>query len=332
MPGARVGARHPVSFHEATMCRRLEGMRATLSLFLAIWLLPKAVFAADPQPGSDSWLTNNGVFPEKFSGAAVKTNTFTTLRAEVVAGTLQVKFEPGGTVPEARLITSADAPGHWPARDWRTVVMKRFGESWAAEIPVHSLDVPQIYFVAARERGQAVVSPMRMVRPREFGMEAPSRLFWAFIEGFEQDLDGWRMANATDPRTDSSAKSGRASLVVRVPNGQRSIAFETTRLRGWFLEEHGATGIGMWLRTKSGTGNAAFSLVANAYSTNQVISRRAEAVKISAKWTKVVLPLESFPKVRLGDVDLFSIELAAANGTEVLIDDLHLLGRWRDNF
>jgi hypothetical protein len=262
----------------------------------------------------------------------MRTKLFTNLRAEVVAGMLQVKCEPAETILEPRLVASADAPGHWPARDWRTFGMRRFGGSWVGEIPVDSLEVPQIYFLAAREQEKLVASPMRVVHPRALGMEAPSHFFWAFIEGFEQDLDGWRTADGTEARTDPAAKSGRASLDVRVPAGQRSIAVETTRLRGWFLEEHGAAGMGVWLRTKSGTGTAAFTLVANARSTNQVLSRRAETVRVSTKWVRAALLFESFPKVRLGDLDLFSIEFAAEPGTELLIDDLHLLGRWRDDF
>jgi len=103
-------------------------------------------------------------------------------------------------------------------------------------------------------------------------------------------------------------------------------------LRGWFLEEHGATGVGLWLRVKKGTGTAAFTLIANALSTNQVVSRRAEAVKVSTSWTKAMLLFESFPKAPLGDVDLFSIELSGESGTEFLIDNVYLLGRWRDDF
>ncbi|HEY0550538.1 MAG TPA: hypothetical protein VGF13_13120 [Verrucomicrobiae bacterium] len=307
-------------------------MRAALTWTIILWLSLGMVRAADPQRDSDSWLTNGGIFPEKFANVAVRTNLFANLRAEVVAGTLQVKCELGETISELRLVASADAPGHWPARDWRTFAMRRFGASWGAEIPVDSLDVPQIYFVAAREREKFIASPMRMVHPRASGMEAPSHFFWAFIEGFEQDRDGWRMADGTETRTDPAAKSGRASLGVRVPAGQRSIAVETTRLRGWFLEEHGAAGVGVWLRTKSGAGTAAFTLVANARSTNQIISRRAETVRVSTKWTKAALLFESFPKVWLGDLDLFSIEFAAEPGTELLIDDLHLLGRWWDDF
>jgi hypothetical protein len=314
------------------MCRSLARMRASLTWKIILWLAARAVLAADPQPGSDSWLTNGGVFPEKFANAAMRTNSFRNMHAEVVAGTLQVKCEPGESISELRLIASADTPGHWPARDWRTFVMRRFGASWAAEIPVDSLDVPQIYFIAAREDGKHFVSPMRVAHPRALGMETPSHLFWAFIEGFEQDLDGWRIVDGSEVHTESVAKSGRASLAARVPAGQRSIAVETTRLRGWFLEENGATGIGVWLRTRSGTGAASFTLLANARSTNQVISRHTETVKVSSKWVKAAFLFESFPKIQIGDVDSFVIEFAAEPGTELLIDDLHLLGRWRNDF
>ncbi len=307
-------------------------MRAALRITMMLWLSIGRLRAADPLPGSDSWLTNAGVLPEKFANAVTRTNLFSSLRAETVAGTLQVKCEPLESISDMRLVASADAPAHWPARDWRTFGMRRFGKSWAAEIPVESLAVPQIYFLAGMEQGNPVVSPMRVVQPNAFGMEMPSRFFWAFIEGFEHELDGWRIANGTDPRTDRIAKSGRASLAVRVPPGRRSVNIETTRLRGWFLEEHGATGIGVWLRTKNGNGTAAFTLMSNARSTNQIMSRRAETVKVIPKWVKIALPFESFPKVRLGEVDLFSIEFAAEEGAELLIDDLHLLGRWRDDF
>jgi hypothetical protein len=307
-------------------------MRIAFKWIIALFL-PLALPAAEPQPGSDAWLTNAAaVGPERFARAIVKTNGFANLKAEVVAGTLQVKCEPGEKFSQLKLIVSAEAPGHWPARDWRTHTMRQFGTSWAAEIPVDSLDVPQIYFVAAQEKEMLAVSPMRMVHPRALGMEAPSHFFWAFIEGFEQDLDGWRVEGGAPLTTDSLAKSGRTSLAIRVPPGRRAVSVETTRLRGWFLEEHGASGIGVWLRTRSGTGTVIFTLLGNARSTNQIVARTAETLKVSGKWTKAGFWFESFPKLRLGEVDLFSIEFAAESGTELLIDDLHLFGRWRDDF
>ena len=71
-----------------------------------------------------------------------------------------------------------------------------------------------------------------------------------------------------------------------------------------------------------------FALFANAWSTNQFVARRDQAVKVTEKWTAAALRFESFPKIALGDVDLFSLELTAEPGAELLIDDVQLLGRW----
>lgn len=298
------------------------------------WTLAVPVLAAlarEPEPESDRWLTNAGARPENFAKAEVRSDLFHALHAEVVAGALQVKWDGAQDISNPRLVVSADAPGHWPARDWRSIPLRRAGAGWLAEIPVDSLDVPQIYFVSARENGTGIISPMRLAHPRGLGLEQPSRIFWAFLEGFEQELEGWRVSGPA-PQTAASARSGRAALSVRVPAGQHAASVETTRLRGWFLAEHGASGVGLWLRTKSGTAAAAFTLVANAFTTNQVTCRRAATVTVSTNWTKAALLFESFPKLPLGEVDLFSIEFAAEPGTELLLDDLYLLGRWRDYF
>jgi hypothetical protein len=79
---------------------------------------------------------------------------------------------------------------------------------------------------------------------------------------------------------------------------------------------------------KAGTGTARFALFANAFSTNQLIARRTETMAVTERWTQAVLPFNSFPKLALGDVDLFSVELTAAPGAELLIDDVRLSGRW----
>jgi hypothetical protein len=305
------------------MCKTGSGLILGLSLM--------AGFSAGIPPDADRWLTNSGALPERFLKAIVTTNAFMTLRAEVVAGALQVKCEGADAFDDLQLVVSADAPGHWPARDWRTMPMRKAGSGWLAEIPVDSLDVPQIYFVVARLSGRPVVSPMRMAHPRALGLERPTRLFWAFVEGFEQDLDGWRTANST-VRTNASARSGRAALALRVPPGRKSISVESTRLRGWFLQEHEAEGFAVWMRTVQGQGRVAFTLVANAASTDQITSRRSETVAVSTNWTKSRLLFESFPKPPLADLDLVVIEFIAEPGTELLIDDVHLLGRWRENF
>ena len=286
--------------------------------------------AAEPPVKGDEWFTDASARPEKFAGAAVSTNLFGTLRAEVVAGVLQVKCEGHASLINPQLVSSADLPGHWPARDWRTFPMRRAGPNWIVDLPVDSLDVPQIYFVTAHEAHRVIVSPMRLASPRALGLEKPTRLFWAFVEGFEQDLDGWRSAEGI--HTESLSRSGKASLRLRVPAGRPAVSAATTRVRGWYIQEHGADGIGVWLRTTTGTGEASFTLAGNAYSTNQFLSRRAQRVAVSTNWSKARLTFDSFPKPPLTDLDLFIIEFVAEPGTELLVDDLHLLGRWRENF
>jgi hypothetical protein len=309
--------------------RRMQMCKMGCGVILGLSLV--AGISAEISPGADHWLTNPGARPERFLKATATTNAFATLRAEVVAGALQVKCEGADAFDHWRLIISADAPGHWPARDWRTMPMRKAGSGWLAEIPVDSPDVPQIYFVAASLNGRAMVSPMRVAHPRALGLERPTRLFWAFVEGFEQDLDGWRSVDAT-LRTNATARSGRAALAVRVPASRKSASVETTRLRGWFVQEHEAEGLGLWLRTTQGRGRMAVTLVANASSTNQIISRCSETVAVSTNWTKARLVFETFPKAPLADLDLVIIEFVAEPGTELLIDDVHLLGRWREDF
>ena len=306
-------------------------MRYRVAEMILLFGLVTGVFAAGPEPGADRWLTNAGARPERLAGVAVVSNEFATLRAEVVAEVLQVKCEGGTALEELKLIVSADAPGHGPARDWRTIPMRRAGPGWLAAVPVDSVDVPHIYFLSGLLNGRAVVSPLRLAHPRGLGLERPSRLFWAYVDGFEQGTEGWRSAGGI-LTTNPAARSGRAALAVKVPTGRKSVSVETTRLRGWFLQEHSAEGVALWLRTTGGAGRAAFTLAAEAFTTNQISSRRVETVSVTTNWTKARLPFESFPHAPLGGLDLLTLEFSAEPGTELLVDDVHLLGRWREDF
>jgi hypothetical protein len=285
----------------------------------------------EPQPGADGWLTNAPPHPEHYRGTTIATNYFGDLRAEVVAGRFRVSCS-ASNASELSLIESAETPGHWPARDWQSHRMQSNAANWFLELPIGSLHIPVVYFAAAKLSHGTVASPLRLARPGALGMEEVTRFFWPFLEGFEQDVGGWQVQDRAGIHIDSLARDGHAALLVHIPDGGRSMTVTTTRLRGWFLEEHEAQGVGVWIRTKAGTGSAAFSLLANAFTAEQVVARRSEASPVRPQWTKIRLPFESFPKVPLGDVDLFSIELSGLPGTEFLIDDLHLLGRWSNDF
>ena len=269
-------------------------MRATV---IVATILLRAVLAParDPEPEGDIWLTNAPALPGAYAASTMDSNRFASLKAETVAGKLLVRWETTELFSETRIIVSADAPGHWPARDWRTVAMRRTPTGWVTDMPIDSLDVPLVYFVVATNKGNSLASSMRIAHPRALGLETPTRLFWPFIEGFEQGTEGWRTRDGSALRRDVPSKSGRASLVLQVPAERRSATLMTTRLRGWFLEEHDASGIVLWLRMKSGAGTARFALFANAWSTNQFVARRDETVKVTEKWTAAALRFESFP-------------------------------------
>ena len=300
---------------------------ALLSLASAI-----GVCAFEPLTNAEVWLTNAPALPMEITQASVSTNLFETLRAEAIAGRLRITWESTTAFDDARVVASADVPGHWPARDWRRFAMKRHGTNWQVELPVDSIDVPLIYFAIASNKTEHVASPMRMAPPGALGLEQPTRIFWPFIEGFEQGTEGWRVLPSGTLQTIDESKHGRAALRVSIPDGKYSVSILTTRLRGWFLQEHRATGIELWMKTRRGDGLAAFELMANAFSTNQVLARRRDSVNLSSKWTKVKLPFSSFPKFPLADLDVVAIELTGGPGTEFLLDDVQLLGRWRTDF
>jgi hypothetical protein len=296
------------------------------------FLLSLMELSAASAPKGDEWLINAPALPGEFAGTPVDTNLFATLRTEAIAGRLRITWDSAAEIAEARIILSADEPGHWPARDWKTFALKRRGTSWQAEVPVDSLDVPLVYFVISSNRAQTAASPMRIARPGMLGLEQPTRIFWPFVEGFEQGTEGWRTVQGGTLRTDEDAKHGGAALRIQIPPNERSVTLLTTRVRGWFLQEHRATGVALWLKTRRGTGTAAFELLADAFTTNQVLARRSKTIRVPSQWTKVKLPFTSFPKFPIGELDLIAIELTGVQGTEFLLDDVELIGPWRSDF
>ena len=176
---------------------------------------------------------------------------------------------------------------------------------------------------------------MRLCRPRLLGLERPTRAFWPFIEGFEEGLEGWRwLAGGPDKgdlQTSSTARNGKAALTVTIQRGKTSVAIGTTHLRGWNLLEHGATGLSLWMRTREGTGRARFTILANAFTTNQVMAAHDGEIVLRDRWEKVDLSFHKFPKFPLTEVDFFAIEFLGNPGWEFLVDDVQMLGRWKLN-
>jgi hypothetical protein len=308
------------------------------------WLVGATAGLGQPSTAADDWLAGPVQFPWVSSNSPGSAATFTNLHADLLGGKLRVLWpaEQPATNVSATLWSSADKPGRWAARDWRPYAMAWRGSGWESTVPVDDVDVPLVYFVEVREdpslhakpaTAATQVSPMRICRPRVLGLEEPTRIFWPFLEGFEQGAESWRLLAPT-PETPalalaSEGKSGLAALRVRLPAQRHSVTVATTRVRGWQLRQQSAAGFRLWLRTGRGAGSARFTLFANAFATTQVASVCRTDTKLGEKWQKVDLALAEFPKVPLDDVDLVAIEFIGDGPQEFFIDDLQLLGPWK---
>jgi hypothetical protein len=315
--------------------------KSWLCLALCLGALPAS---AAPNPGgADQWLAGQAAYPAGIPEALVDSNRFAGLRAEAIASRLKISCPAENTASDARLTlyASADAPGHWPARDWRAYACERRGGLWDAAVLVEDLDVPVVYFAVLSQShalgrgGMATngaitaVSPLRVVTPRSAGLAEPTTLFWSFLEGFEEGLESWRVLAPTTGfaplRTDAAAHTGRAALAVSVPAGKRSLTLATTCVRGRHLVQHRATGLRLWLRTRAGRGQARFTLHANAFAPGHVLAAWPQTADVTDQWQKVDLFFSALPQGPLGAVDFLVIELLGQGPLEFLIDDLQLL-------
>ena len=309
-------------------------MKARLAIAAMLLLSVASVFA-QPKAAADARVAGAVLFPRGLATNALQPDAFAALGTEHLAEQLKVRWQPATppTQPRLTLHYSADFPGHWPARDWRTMPLTQRGTVWEATLPVEELDVPMVYFVSDGSPAPALLSSMRVVSPRLAGMEKPSRVFWPFLDGFEDGGTSWELvsAPATIPqlKASPSAHDGNAALSVTLPAGQRSVTVSTTRVRGWHYSLQLATGLRVWLRAPGGSGRARFTLHANAGTTNAISALSTVEAVLDDKWRKVDLSLSSFPNFPVVSTDLFSIEFSGEGPREFLVDDLRLLGRWK---
>lgn len=295
-------------------------------------LLSSAALGATPVAPGDGWLEAAATVHWPLPASGTETNRFAALHAEVVSGQLQIVWpderapRPGGSV---RVEYSADSPGHWPARDWQSVPMSRFGDVWKSAVPLDSVDVPLVYFVVETAGPVTNVSPARLALPRQLGLEHPSKFFWPFLEGFELGTRSWRSLDGQRIELSPLAKSGKSSLRVLLREGRTVASVGTTRLRGWFAQEHQSAGISVWAKTSGGSGQMRCSLMANAFTTNQVLVAQTNTTTVTSNWRRVNVPFTAFPALPLGDLDFVAFEFSGPAGTEFVLDDLTLLDRWQ---
>ncbi len=283
----------------------------------------------------DAWVSMGGIYPMIHQAETPDENAFRELKSEVLIGEIS-PFWPTSLAREnanATLWFSVDYAGHWPARDWRPILMTKLTTGFEARLPVTDMNVPIVYYVAAESGGKTLISPMRITLPRELGLQKPSTVFWPFLDGFEESANSWRIvgsvSNAEAISVTPHAHTGNAALRASIPGGKRSVAIETTRIRGWHFQTQGATGIRLWLKTSATNALARFSLTAHARTGRATVTRATAEAQLSRDWKAVSLPMDVFPSARLGETDLFTIEFIAGGPAEFFIDDLQLTGRWQ---
>lgn len=309
-------------------------VKRALGIALA-WLAGTWLAAAQGKPLADAWVSEAVQFPRGITTNGLNREVFLALRAEHLAEQLKVRWQPASPPAQAKLTLhfSADAPGRWPARDWRSVPLALRGAVWEAALPVDDLDMPLVYFVSDGSPAPALLSPMRVVSPRLAGMEKASRVFWPFLDGFEEGATGWELmapATAVPPLTTTrTAHDGHSALAVTLPTDQRTVGIGTARVRGWHYSHQLAVGVRVWLRAPGGRGRARFTLHSGYGTAGAVAVTSTIEAELDDQWRKVDLSFSSFPGFQPVGLDWFSIEFSGEAPREFLVDDLRLLGRWR---
>jgi hypothetical protein len=290
------------------------------------------------------------------ASASARPEWFRDLKSDLLAGRLKVLWPTNlnlaGAGAKVELFVSVDEAGHWPARDWQILSMNQGAQGWDATVPVDYVDVPLIYFVRVTGLGDSgkpktetagstpggrgpateAVSPMRIVQPRLLGMQEPTRIFWPFLDGFEEGLGHWSLlsdeAEGFAMKASPLAKTGLAALEISLPGNKRSVTVATTRIRGWQVQQQNATGIRLWLRTAQGPARVRFTLLSHAFSPQQRVAPGKRDVAINEAWQKVDLSFDDFKGAALGHLDLFTIDFIGDGPQQFLADDLQLLGPW----
>ena len=285
--------------------------------------------ATNKFPG-DGWISNRVKFPPFVPGNSVRFTGFERVHAEALAGQLRVIWPGAPTnLLAATVWLSAERLGHWLARDWRRIAMRFSGTDAEALVSADDLELPLAYFIEAVGPTNTTASLMRSVLPGVAGLELPTRVFWSYLDGFEDGIDGWRMVSPTNATLGISdrARTGRHALAITGPADAVSVSIGTTRARGRHFLRQDVEGVSIWLRTVSGNGQARFSVVANAFSTNEARFIFPTNYPITAEWRKVELLKSGFARLALTELDFISIELQSAQSAEFLIDDFELISR-----
>jgi hypothetical protein len=280
----------------------------------------------------------------------VNQGPFGMLQADSIAGRFKLIWSeaPGDLEGAPEAVVSTGTPEQWEQRDWVSYPMKKRGSEWEALIPVDHPDVPLVYFVGVfssprtsvtlkagpvpESQPPLLASPLRRCQPRALGVQAPTRVFWPVLDGFEDHVQEWQWTveknQATRLALSEQSHRGHFALQLELPQDHGRAVVGTTRLKGWQIEQQKALGLRLWLRTFEGQGQVKVVLVSHAFTDREKKVEWIHDPPLTAAWQAVDVPFAAFPNMVTDRVTYLLLELSGDPGEKFLLDDLQLLGPW----
>ncbi|MBL9137272.1 MAG: hypothetical protein JNK85_15475 [Verrucomicrobiales bacterium] len=296
---------------------------------------PAVAPTPNPTPPGDDWLppvpeaaAEESAWPSSDDAAR---GPFAELRAEIDGLRVKVNWPRTNevAVASATMVYSVDSPGHWAVRDWRSAAMQRAPGGWTATLPIPCVTIPVVYYLRHTADGITRLSPARVFRPDQAGMEEANPPFTGFLDGFEQGLEGWTGGTGREPEGtltySTNAFSGSGALRLQIPQQRSSVAAATVRLRGWMLWEFSPTTLRFAARAPRGSGTLRCSLVSKARTPEIQVHADRREHQVHGSWTRIEIPIAEFAGLRLRDVDWMTIQFFDEPGADLLVDDVELV-------
>jgi len=251
------------------------------------------------------------------------------LVVEPIIGKLKVVWRPKAglkAIRDAEFWYSLGPPGRWKGRHWEKVPLKKRGIGMETWLPVDSIEVPLLCLVKVTLAGGEKVLPMEEFIPGALGLEAPTRAFWPFLEGFEEGGGRWRVSGSGRAAVVAGGHSGKHSLGLSLHPDRSQETVSTSLIQGWHFDFQNAEGLRIWARSKEAGVKVRLLLETEAQEVT-LIPHPSE-LDATSSWTALDFDLLGVKNLVLGDIVRVHFAVVAPPGGTVQFDDLQLLGKW----
>ena len=307
-------------------------IQLALGILVSLLLASPQPTPAQDDPEPDTWVSPAGIHPD-WVGGTTRVTGFDDFGAEVIVGKLKIHWKPAADTPSpstVTLYTSADFPGGWASLHWVKHTMAYRGSQWEVAVPVENIEIPVVYFLQIDVESKVANSPMRVCRPNSAGMDRPTRPFWPYLDGFEEELVGWfPIGDSPRPVSQPGGHTGNRAMAISIPPGKSSAAVGSTIIRSWHMTLEKAKGVRFWARLESGTATGRLTFYGDHEQPHQRISVWPIEIELTDQWQPVDMFFHELPYLPLASIDFFTLEVVSGSPVTLLIDDLQLKGAWR---